>query len=242
MNKTNEKYELATFWTRFSATSIDFLILILINALITFLTIYFVVDWNVPFQTEPYLKNHDLVSGMLLLSGFFNFVIWIIYLLIIPYFCRGYTLSRFFFKIRLVPKLKKDKFLKFIRHDFLIWIIFFIILMFLYSSTFAFNNPIKALLNFVSFAGAKTSEGNDNSKISIWSSFFQVALIVAFLPNLFFFVSGVVKKDRILIQDEISDCFVITNKIIKIEIVKDKWEKTEPKNVMPGVIEIDSIE
>lgn len=221
--KNKKVFPLAKASIRIFARILDMLFLSIFSGIISFLLTFKITDWS----DKPY--DHKLFVGILLLSIFINFVIWFCYFIILPLKWKGYTLFKKALKIKIYSK-DKLSLMSLMKHDFLIWIIYFILLTFFVFLLFGASNPTSLIINLFSMNYEKNIF--DNVIMAITQSIFAIS----FLPNLIYSINMFFNSGKQSMADKISDTLVVH--IVQKEEIKTTKKINKKKTHLPGDIDI----
>ncbi len=225
------KYELASSQRRFLLRMLEYLILIGLNVVIMYLYTFKIINFN-NYQAN---YNHILFSVAFTCAFITDFIYWSIYFIVIPYFCKGYTLFGKVFKLKLYCHQSEWKFINFLKRELLLWIPINILFILIGLISFAFNDPINFLVSIILI-----NKQDNNVVKTIVATFLLFLNIVLFLPIVLAIINLFLNNKSTTFIDRFSHLKLLYMKPLTSECINnDKEPKTYD---LPLLIDPDELE
>ncbi len=229
IKNNKSKFYIVSAKKRILVKLFEYIVLIGINLLITYLFTFNSLNWsNSTLLVPGWQFSVYLLFDFIVIS-----TIWFCYFIVCPYFFRGYTLITKIFKLKLYTNKENWKFINFLKRECFTWIPLNVVCLVMSLVSFAFVNPVEFLSQIVTFSS--TSGTLAERTIGY---IFTFLYIISSIPLFFVFINTLANNCRKTAIDKLSNIVLID---ISTQIKID--EPHYPKNYdLPIMLDEEELE
>ncbi len=234
MQTTIKEYPIATIGKRVLTNVANWGLLITLGMLVNFFILYFPLDWDNINAEYPKPYDHILFSGLFTICVTFNWLLWFIAMVVIPYFKDGKTFGSLFTKCRLYCDKEKGKFKSILDHQSIAVVPVLAVMMLSSLISFAFDDSAQFISSIFGFKPGEVSGTGEQSASTVMFVLFLFACFTT-AGNV---INVLMNKNTSALLDNQFGVYLIYYGPSETETK----EAPQDKNDLPGKIDIEELE